>query len=169
MCFFGHDAVFADPTSNLLPSGANDANNNAFSGNRLIQYDQATLKANFVANSAHPLYGYTGGSTIGFGIPTGAKIVDGNIGANSIPANAGSSVWNLYFASGADTTGNTGKDHPLTSEMGSLTSTLAREQRQMAYWGVLGASRNWWQSDIIAIQNQVLLSTATDKTSIITV
>jgi hypothetical protein len=167
MCFFGHDAVFADPTSNLLPSGANDANNNAFSGNRLIQYDQATLKANFVANSAHPLYGYTGGSTIGFGIPTGAQIADTNLGASSIPANGGSTVWNLYFASGADS-GNTGKDHPLTSEM-TLTSSTAKSQRQMAYWGVLGASRNWWQSDIIAIQNQVLLSTATDKTPLIAV
>jgi len=168
MCFFGHDAVFADPTANRIVSGANDAQGNSFSGNRLIQYDQANVKANFIANPAHPLYGYTGEpNTIGFGIPTGARIAEGNIGATSIPFNAGPSVWNLYFAAGANSP-NTGKDHPSDAEMVGL-SDLGKDQRQMAYWGVLGASRNWWQSDIIAIQNQVLVSAALDKTTLIAV
>merc|ERR1719331_1379276 len=117
----------------------------------------------------HPLYGYTGVSTIGFGIPTGAIISDGDTGAASIPANAANTVWNLYFANGADTTGNTGKDHPSTAEMAALSAGTAREQRQMAYWGIVGASRSWWASDLVAIQNQVAASAATDKTTLIAV
>jgi len=167
MCFFGNDVDFADATANLIASGANDANGVPFSGNRLIQYDQATLATNHASDSSNPFYGYTGGqNTIGFGIPTGAIISDGDGGATSIPANAASTVWNLYFASGTDN-GNKGKTHPGTAFM-SLSAT-GQEQRQMAYWGVLGASRSWWASDLIAIQNEVATSTALDKTSFITV
>ena len=120
------------------------------------------------SDSSNPFYGYTGGqNTIGFGIPTGAIISDTDGGALSIPANAASTVWNLYFASGTDS-GNKGKTHPGTAAMTSLTAT-GQEQRQMAYWGVLGASRSWWASDLIAIQNEVATSTALDKTSFITV
>merc|ERR1712210_386933 len=115
MCFFGHDADFADEAVNTLASGANDANGTPFSGNRLIRYDQANVASSFTGTTDHPLYGYTGVSTIGFGITTGAIISDGDTGASSIPANAASTVWNLYFANGADTTGNTGKDHPSTA------------------------------------------------------
>jgi len=167
MCFFGNDVDFADPSVNRIASGANDANGVPFSGNRLIQYDQATLAVNFASDSSNPFYGYTGGqNTIGFGIPTGAIISDTDGGATTIPANAASTVWNLYFASGTDN-GNKGKTHPGTAFM-SLSAT-GQEQRQMAYWGVLGASRSWWASDLIAIQNQVATSTALDKTSFITV
>jgi len=167
MCFFGHDAEFAEPTLNTIASGANDSGGLPFSGNRLIQYDQANLKTLFITNPAHPLYGYTGGSTIGFGIPTGALIADNHAGALSIPANVASSVWNLYFAAGGQSA-NAGKVHPSDADMTNL-SALGKDQRQMAYWGVLGASRNWWQSDIIAIQNQVLVSAALDKTTLIAV
>merc|ERR1712037_446711 len=74
------------------------------------------------------------------------------------------------LASGAtDATGNTGKDHPSTAEMAALSAGTAREQRQMAYWGIVGASRNWWASDLVAIQNQVAASAATDKTTLIAV
>jgi len=168
MCFFGHDADFADPNVNTFGSGVNDANGTPFSGNRLIRYDQANLAPNFVGNTNHPLYGYTGGSTIGFGIPTGAKISDMHAGATSIPGNGADTVWNLYFASGADGSGNTGKDHPSTGEMTALSPT-GQEERQMAYWGIVGASRSWWASDLVAIQNNVAASILSDKTSLIAV
>ena len=53
--------------------------------------------------------------------------------------------------------------------MAALTAGTAREQRQMAYWGIVGASRSWWASDLVAIQNQVAASAATDKTTLIAV
>jgi len=169
MCFFGHDEAFEDPTANRIDSGAKDANNVAFYGNRLIQYDQGTLKTRPEVTTSHPLYGYTGpANTIGFGIPTGAIIDDFDAGASDIPDNDDSKVWNLYFASGTQA-GNTGKTHPASEDMVPITDSQAIKQRQMAYWGVLGASRSWWASDLIAIQNNVAASDALDKTSIIAV
>ncbi|CAG5081765.1 Oidioi.mRNA.OKI2018_I69.PAR.g9956.t1.cds [Oikopleura dioica] len=165
MCFMGHDSQFADAGTNTFDSGATDANNAAFFGNRLIRYDQATIANNFLTNTAHPLYGYTGGaSTVGFGIPTGAIVESGHAGATSIPGNAADTVWNLYFASGADG-GNTGKTYPAAI----TASAQGQEQRRMAYWGVLGATRAWWASDLVAIQNSVAAAPAGDKTTIIAV
>ena len=89
-------------------------------------------------------------------------------GATSIPGNGADTVWNLYFASGADGSGNTGKDHPSTGEMTALSPT-GQEERQMAYWGIVGASRSWWASDLVAIQNNVAASILSDKTSVIAV
>jgi len=172
MCFFGHDSQFAEAGDNLQASGALDANGVAFSGNRLIQYDQSNLAAHtsVSTNSDHPLNGYTQASTntIGFGIPTGARILDAHSGAGSITIDqSNTGTWNLYFASSADS-GNTGKVHPNDASMGNIADSNGRAQRQMAYWGVLGASRNWWASDLIAIQNAAI-AVVGDATSAIVV
>lgn len=89
---------------------------------------------------------YRGADVKGMGIPTGAAVASTDAVAADIAASTGTGtalVDNVYFQEVAGKNDNDAKLYPGNEATANL------------YWGLQGASRTWWQSDLKAIQDQV--------------
>merc|ERR1711937_1067520 len=89
---------------------------------------------------------YRGADVKGMGIPTGAAVASGDAVTAGIAASTGTGtalVDNVYFQEVAGKNDNDAKVYPGNEATANL------------YWGLQGASRTWWQSDLKAIQDRV--------------
>merc|ERR1712066_232011 len=83
----------------------------------------------------------------GFGIPTYLR-ADATTAATltTAIANKDAGTLNVYFANTSD-----GK---ATTSTGTLKNSL-EDDAEMLYWGLQGADKQWWESDLKAKQNSL--------------
>ena len=92
----------------------------------------------------------------GFGIPT-YLMADATSSATITTAITNkSALLNVYFANTSD-----GK---VTTSTGALINE-AGDPAEMLYWGLQGADKQWWESDLKAKQNSLKAVSAAQKTT----